>query len=331
MTSALLTGRVPANGAFDRHAALGTLAAHSVAGVDRVDLADGSFTRLHRVGGRWRPLRVILDDGGATWVLGADQSGADGSGDAADAPSRPDENRWAQEITSRVADWFDLAADLGTIDGALGAHPVFREQVRDRPGIRVTRFADPWQATCMTVVGQQVSLAAARLFTGRLVQRYSPEVRGGDLRPFPDPAVIAEAPVEQVHETVGLTGARARTVRAVAELFAAAAGAVPSRGQLGAVTGVGPWTLDYLAIRVGHEVNAFPASDAVLRRLLMAEGFTDERGRFDAASASAQWHPWRSYAACRLWASAHPRPEVPAPRGRPNPAGTSLSEPGSSR
>jgi 3-methyladenine DNA glycosylase/8-oxoguanine DNA glycosylase len=301
----VLAGRVPANGAFDHRAALGTLAAHIVAGVDRVDLGRGTFTRLHRIGERWRTLVVTLDEGGGTWVVHPTEATGPQTRDGGRVPTVAVVPRMADEITSCVEHWFDLAADIDTVDRSLAAHPVFREQVRERPGIRVTRFADPWQAACMTVVGQQVSLAAARLFTSRLVQRYAPLVRVDDLRPFPDPAVVAQTPVDQLREAVGLTRARARTLQAVAGLYAAAGGD-PSRTQLGAVTGVGPWTLDYLAIRAGDDPDAFPASDAVLRRLLMAQGFIDSRGRFDPGRACAQWKPWRSYAACRLWALAHP-------------------------
>ncbi|OIJ87139.1 hypothetical protein [Streptomyces colonosanans] len=149
-----------------------------------------------------------------------------------------------------------------------------------------------------------MSLADARLIGSRLIAAYGADAPdpafGGGLRMLPTPRVIARQPAEELRARIGLTGARARTVLAVAELFADLGDTenLPGRAMLGAAYGVGPWTMDYMAARAGTDADAFPVGDAVLRRVLAA------RGAADPVVAAEDWRPWRSYAASRLWAAA---------------------------
>lgn len=156
------------------------------------------------------------------------------------------------------------------------------------------------------VLAQQVSLAAARLFGSRLVAAFGEPITGPGgkvLQRFPTPGQIAAVPTAQLRAQLRLTGSRARTVTDVAQLFAAhtAAGTAPGPGQLSLVHGIGPWTLQCLAIRGDTDPDSFPGSDAVLRRILRAS----------TGHPTAQpdaWRPYRSYAATRLWTSASGQP-----------------------
>jgi len=278
--------RVDANGPFDHDAALGTLMAHAVDGLHRIDPDTAQLTRWIDVHGDPHQVSIRIDPGGATASTATRDEGVN------------------DEIAARVRHWFDLDADLAPINAHLGADPVFAEQVRLRPGIRITRSHAPFEAVILTVLGQQVSLAAGRLFAARLVTAYGtdpfPGASTAGFAVFPAPATLAAVPAGELRAAIGLTSTRARTVHEVAVLFAEAgdADSLPARAELRAVHGIGLWTLDYLAIRAGADSDAFPATDAVLRRTLTAVSPDSDTARV------ASWSPYRSYAASRLWAHA---------------------------
>lgn len=267
--------RVDAHGPFDHRAALAVLRTHRTEGVERVD--DRGITRLLAVGGEDHAVGVALDERGATVTV-----------DTADAAVH-------SVLADRVRHWFDFDADLDAVNATLAADEVFADHVRRRPGLRITRCADVFEAVVETVLGQQVTLAAARLFDARLVAAYGADGPSG-LRRFPRPADLLATEVDELRATLRVTGARARTVREVAAFFHdREPGAVlPPRADLAALYGVGPWTLDYLAVRAGDDPDAFPVADAVLRRALAERGVE--------AAAVDRWRPFRSYAAVRLWA-----------------------------
>ena len=281
-TAAWSRRRVDAAGPFDHRAALATLAAHAVDGLHHLDLETGTFSRWVQVEGAQHLVTTRLETGGASL---ATPSAAPAVLDA---------------LADLTAHWFDLAADLGPVDAHLGADPLFAAQVRERPGLRITRFRQPFEAVVCTVLGQQVSLAAGRLFAARLVAAHGTAPRGeaAPLRAFPAPAALAEIPLEELRATIGLTGSRARTVHEAAVLCAEhGEGAVlPPREALAEVHGIGAWTLDHLALRAGTDADAYPAGDAVLRRTLAALDPSADAARI------ASWSPYRGYAATRLWA-----------------------------
>jgi len=200
--------------------------------------------------------------------------------------------------TSRML--LDLDADPTEINAVLGADPLLHDSVTHRPGLRVPGCIDGFELAVRAVLGQQVSVAAARTFAGRLVLRCGAAVEtpiGALTHAFPTAAAVADADLAGL----GLTGARVRTLRALA--VAVADGALhldptadrdETRARLGALPGIGPWTVDYVAMRALRDPDAFPASDLVLRRRLGPDG----------AEQAERWRPWRSYAAMHLWAQA---------------------------
>lgn len=273
---------VASRGPLCPSAVLSTLSGHAIPGAEVTDPAAGRHDRVVRVGGRLVRISVRPRPDGVVVEHDADDDAA---------------------IERHVRWWFDLDTDVDDVDRRLGADPLFAAQVRDRPGVRVTRYADGFEAAIMTVVGQQVSLAAGRTFGGKLVAAYSTG-RAGGLRPFPTPRRLAAEPVERLRATLGITGARSRTVHALAELFAdgftltADSDPADARRVLCDLPGIGPWTAGYLSVRAMGDADAFPAGDAVLRRAL---------GGLPTAAAEAravEWSPYRSYASMRLWAMA---------------------------
>lgn len=197
-----------------------------------------------------------------------------------------------------------LDADPAAVDAALSADPLLAPLVAARPGRRVPVHVDPAELAVRAVLGQQVTLAAARGLAGRLVELCGEPVDAG--RPgsplttaFPSPDAIAEADLDRL----GMPGARRATLRALARALAGGDIVLDPDGdhdevehRLLALPGIGPWTASYVRMRALGDPDVFLAGDAGVRNALAALGVSgpppDER-----------WRPWRSYAVQHLWAS----------------------------
>ena len=194
---------------------------------------------------------------------------------------------------------FDLDADSVAIDTALSADPILAPLVSAVPGIRIAGHVDGEEALFRTLIGQQISVAAARTVLGRLVADLG---TGADGVRFPSAATIAE------HGAEVLRGPASRIVTILRAADAMARGelrldvetpASELRERLLALPGIGPWTADYLAMRVLGNPDVLLSTDLVVRRSATALGLaTDERG---LSSRGARWAPWRSYATIHLW------------------------------
>ncbi|WP_423919227.1 DNA-3-methyladenine glycosylase family protein [Frigoribacterium sp. 2-23] len=293
--------RLTVDGPYDAAHAVGLLAAHTVPGAERTDVESGTHARLLSVGGA--PARVDLRF--TPEVVDVEvRTGAPDGLTAADAA----------ELSATIRRWLDLDADLDRVAAAFADDALLAPLVAARPGIRITGHPVGFEAATMTVLGQQVSLAAARTFVGRLVAHYpgGDEVHG--LTPFPTPQQIVDADHDELRAAVGVTNSRARTLRAVATAFVDGLELAPdvdhddARRRLLAVSGIGPWTVEYVAVRALADRDAFPAGDLVLRRVL--GGISTAA----AETASLPWSPLRAYALFHLWADAigPPQPAPPA-------------------
>ena len=201
-----------------------------------------------------------------------------------------------QRVVGALRQLFDLDADPQAVDDVLGADPVLQAGVRACPGIRVPGTVDGFELAVRAVLGQQVSVPAARTFAARLAERYGeplPEVSGSLAHAFPDADTLAEADFA----SIGLTGRRRETLRELALAVAngklvldPGADREDVRRQLIALPGIGSWTAEYVAMRALADPDAWPASDLVLKR-------TVER----LAAQPNKWRPWRAYAAMHLY------------------------------
>ena len=201
------------------------------------------------------------------------------------------------DIVARIRRLFDLDADPASVDDVLGQDPLLAPSVARHPGLRVPGAVDGFELVVRAVLGQQVSVAAARTFAGRLVQRCGTPLQtpsGSLTHLFPTAAQVASAPLDGL----GLTGSRVTTLRAAADAVAGGALVLDptadreaTRARLAAIPGIGPWTVDYVAMRALGDPDAFPATDLVVRRALDGT----------APARSDRWRPWRAYAAMHLW------------------------------
>jgi len=204
----------------------------------------------------------------------------------------------------RCREIFDLDTDPELITDALSCDPVLGTLVQAEPGLRVPGCADGFELAVRAVLGQQVSLAAARTFGERLVRRFGEPFSTGDARLthlFPTPEALAEAELE----TIGLTGRRAVTLRALARAVQAD-GLVLDRGAdreqcvaaLLALPGIGPWTAGYIAMHALGDPDVFLPDDLGLRSAARGLGIAADPAGLTARAQ--RWRPWRSYAAMRL-------------------------------
>jgi AraC family transcriptional regulator of adaptative response / DNA-3-methyladenine glycosylase II len=210
------------------------------------------------------------------------------------------------QLSSVARRVFDLAADPARIGLELATDPLIGPLVRRRPGLRIAGAWDPFECAVRAVLGQQVSVAAGRTFTTRLVAQAGEPIRSGVdglTHLFPTPARVAAADLT----ALGITRTRAATLYALARAvlerrvdFGAAAEELTA--ALTALPGIGPWTAHYVALRALGEPDALPTGDLVLRRMAapgkgaLSVRELDERAR--------QWRPWRGYAVMHLWCAA---------------------------
>jgi AraC family transcriptional regulator of adaptative response / DNA-3-methyladenine glycosylase II len=207
----------------------------------------------------------------------------------------------------------DLDADPMAISGYLAADPVIGPLALACPGRRSVGAVDGDEIALRAVLGQQVSVAAARRLAGRLTALHGrplPASAGGALEDgtlthvFPSVATIAGLDPE----TLPMPRSRGRALVGLAGALASGAVSLhpgadreETTARLLALPGIGPWTAGYIGMRALSDPDAFPPGDAGVLRALRTLGHGGEPGA-DAASAQA-WRPWRSYAVHHLWAT----------------------------
>jgi AraC family transcriptional regulator, regulatory protein of adaptative response / DNA-3-methyladenine glycosylase II len=210
-------------------------------------------------------------------------------------------------VVPRVHWMFDLDSDVDTIAAHLASDAMLAPLVAARPALRVFRGPDPFEVAIRSIIGQQVSVARARVLNGILVERCGEPVVTGQAaltRLFPTPAQVLDGDLGRL----GMPGARAAALKAVAaaaledpELFARRASIEETTARLRAVKGIGDWTAHYIAMRACGEPDAFPASDAgLLRGAAVLFGRRPSPGELLVRAEA--WRPWRAYAAHHLWA-----------------------------
>jgi AraC family transcriptional regulator of adaptative response / DNA-3-methyladenine glycosylase II len=203
-------------------------------------------------------------------------------------------------VLERIRRLFDLDGDPTAIGKVLG--PL----AKDRPGLRVPGSFDGFEMSIRAILGQQVSVAAARTMAGRLAVRFGTRISVpvpalGYL--FPRAAGIARASVQEIGQ-LGITGQRAKTLIALAQAIIGGDLRLEPGGrvegtlrQLRKIPGVGEWTAQYIAMRALSWPDAFPHTDLGLRKALA------ENNPKKILELTEKWRPWRAYAALHLWSS----------------------------
>ncbi len=216
-------------------------------------------------------------------------------------------------IIARIRRLFDLAADVAAITTQLAEDPRLASLVAARPGLRVPGAWDGFELAVRAVLGQQITVVAARRLAAKLVAVHGeplavPDEPGGLTAVFPTPEHLAAVDLA----TLGMPRARAATLSALARrvaadprLFDREPDLDAAVARLRALPGVGEWTAQYIAMRALREPDAFPAADVgLLRAMVGPDGRRPSAGALlDVAEG---WRPWRAYAAQHLWTSGAP-------------------------
>jgi AraC family transcriptional regulator of adaptative response / DNA-3-methyladenine glycosylase II len=278
--------RLPARSPFDARPLLAFFAARAIPGIEQVD------ARSYR--------RTVALASGEPTVIEIRANGTDSLSLLAPVSAASDLPR----LVARATRAFDLDADASGIAEHLALDPRLKLAL-GRRHVRVPGSFDRFEVAVRALVGQQVSVAAARTLLGRIVASYGAPLRepvGALTHLFPTPVALAKAALERN----GLPGARATALRTLAAAvhdgtldlgsFTSLDDAI---SQLTALPGIGDWTAHYLALRALGEPDAFPAGDLGVRRALAtASGVPTPRQVIERAEA---WRPWRAYAVIALW------------------------------
>lgn len=273
-------------GPHDWRLTLRMIGAHTVSGSETLDVAAGRHARLMPSAAGPVAVEIVLEPEPQVVIE---------TGDSA----------VAEATVAQVRSWLDLDHDPEIL-APWRDDPVLAPLLARRPGIRRIGYPEAFEAVILTILGQQVSLAAGRTFAGRLVQRYGEPGPAG-LTAFPSPERLARASPAEIQAVTKVTGARARALQSAAAGFTAnpqlaEPGPLSSdqlegcSARLSALPGVGPWTLAYLRLRLLGDLDAFPAGDLVLRKALGGATIAE------AERMSERWRPLRSYAVFSLWA-----------------------------
>ena len=237
-------------------------------GVEHVDLDALTYARTLRIGDRAGTLVASIDE--ARRVVNVDVSTS--------------LSRCLMAVAAAARRAFDLDAQPHAIDGHLGRDATLKPLVRATPGIRVPGGFDTFELATRAVLGQQITVRGATTLAGRLANAFGEPIETATAqlsRLFPASSRVARANVDAL-ASVGITPARAAAVRALA-----------SRESIDetieTISGIGPWTAQYVAMRALRAPDAFPSTDLFLR---------------DAAHRAAAWSPWRAYAAMHIWRNA---------------------------
>jgi AraC family transcriptional regulator of adaptative response / DNA-3-methyladenine glycosylase II len=203
-------------------------------------------------------------------------------------------------IIERIRAMFDLNADWQAIVRSLRTDPLLAGPVKADPGLRVPGCWNGFELATRAILGQQITVKGATALAGRMVSSFGKpfSAASGLTHLFPQPEVLADAKLS----SIGLPGARAETIRALARAVCdrriSFEGVVDSDALLNRlceIPGIGKWTAQYVAMRALTEPDAFPIGDLGLLRATALASSRELEHRAEA------WRPWRAYAAMYLW------------------------------
>ncbi|MDH6245141.1 DNA-3-methyladenine glycosylase 2 family protein [Mycobacterium sp. OTB74] len=277
--------RLPVREPFAFDGVFGHLAAGAVPGVEEV--RDGAYRRTMRLanGNGIVSLTPAANHVQCTLIL--------------------DDFRDLSTAIARCRRLLDLDADPEAVIDVLNTDDHLAALVAKAPGQRIPRTVDENELAIRVVIGQQVSMQAARTHTRRIVTSYGASINdpSGELTHVfpPVEALVGISPDE-------LAFPQARRTTLTALITALAAGTIQldagcdwlrARSQLSEVPGVGPWTAELIAMRALGDPDAFPSTDLGVKTAAKQLGLPSNPKQL--SEHSTRWRPWRAYATQHLW------------------------------
>jgi len=286
------TIKLPYRAPYDWQAMLAFLTARAIPGVEVV--ANGRYARTLTVGDARGVVMVEPGEGAYLKVT----------------LRFPKVQAWPA-IIAKVRRVFDLAADPAIIEAHLSEDPELAPLVAARPGLRAPGAWDGFELSVRAVLGQQITVHAARQLAGKISAAYGEPLldeaanQMGLTQFFPTPERLALVDVE----TLGMPRARGRALVGLAaaaaadpDLFGTRRSLDEAVAALRALPGIGEWTAQYIAMRALREPDAFPSADiGLMRALETPDGVRPTPA--ELLVRAERWRPWRAYAASHLWAA----------------------------
>lgn len=213
-----------------------------------------------------------------------------------------------EQIAHRVRSIFDLDTDMGPILNKFSKDPLLAPVISTYPGIRLPGAWDPFEFTVRAILGQQISVKAATTLAGRVAAVCGPGCAGA----YPDGLITFFPTAEEICRAdlsaIGITAKRQATIQGLAGKIVAEQLSLSAEQGLKAfvdsmceLSGIGPWTAHYVAMRALKIADAFPDSDLGVRKALRENGQMPTSKQ--AIARAEAWRPWRAYATLFLWKS----------------------------
>ncbi|MDQ6884544.1 MAG: helix-turn-helix domain-containing protein [Candidatus Dormibacteraeota bacterium] len=201
----------------------------------------------------------------------------------------------------------DLDADPTSVCDVLSTDRCLGPLVRRNPGLRAPGTVDGTELAMQAILGQQVSLAAARTLSARLVTAKGELIKIAHptlTHLFPTAAAIADADLPRL----GMPASRRSTLAALAQAVVdgdlaldPGADRTEVSQRLTALPGIGQWTAGYIVMRALGDPDTFLPTDLGIRKAGAMLGLGNDPKTI--AARAAAWSPWRTYATHHLWAS----------------------------
>jgi len=214
---------------------------------------------------------------------------------------------YLNHMISRVRRMFDLDADIQLIHQQLSQHPIIEQTISKYPGLRLPGCWDIFEFSIRAILGQQISVKAATTYAKRIANKYgtlNSELPKNTQLTFPSTTQLSHADFENL----GLTTSRIDTLKRWLLFFQNNHILFENYQSLNAlentlceIKGIGPWTVNYIAMRGLSDPDAFPSADLGIIKALTVKG--DKPTNKAIIALAEKWRPWRAYAAIYLWHS----------------------------
>jgi DNA-3-methyladenine glycosylase II len=188
------------------------------------------------------------------------------------------------------------------VEALASREPAFARVV-ERYGIPGPRNSEPGAQTLLrTIVGQQVSVAAARSMWAKLEAAFGAP---------PDLHMLLAASDEELR-SAGMSRQKAGYIRSLAELVISGEldlGNLPPDDEeaialLTKIKGIGRWSAEIYLLFAEGRADVFPAGDlAVMVELGRLMGLDDKPTEKQLRELAEQWRPYRGAAAILAWHS----------------------------
>lgn len=273
---------------FDWRAMLAYLATRSIPGVEKVE--SNTYSRSIEIDGSTGEVRIefLPDTHAALLTIYCAQT------------------RNLYQIVERVRIMFDLKAVSTDIESFLSKDPLLHDLIAKHPGIRVPVAWDGFEVGVRAILGQQVSVKGATTLVSRLAKRCGSPYQTNHC---PDLDCIFPSPEQVIASSLDGLGITTRRIDAIKAMAAAVVektlcfdGSMSSDEfveRSTQISGIGPWTAQYIALRALNDPDAFPHADLILLRAAAApeETLTPKQ----LLEKSQAWRPWRAYVVMLLW------------------------------